>query len=227
MLTMRCRGKAQKWYIRGSATYGERIAEVAEFSSGTIDKAVASHLMAERERELREELIFGPKAVAARGIMADAFEAYLTKPKPPNSTDVARIGVMNERIGAMALSDPRAALHAFREVYLTRHAPAGQDRYRSLLQAAVKVYNERYDMPVIAPRRGSSIRAASKLSASRRISKSVSTTITRRASRLLSSRSCQLSGICGWLSVRNAGGRVRCPWPCFCAFPCCLYARIP
>jgi hypothetical protein len=144
---MRRRGKARNWYIRGTVVYGDRIAQVPEFCSGTSDKPAASHLMAEREREIREALIFGPRVVLTRSVIADAFEAYLTKPKSPNSTDVVRIGVMNERIGAMSLSDPKAAWHAFREEYLTRHAPAGQDRYRSLLQAAVNVYNERHDLP--------------------------------------------------------------------------------
>ncbi len=147
MLTMRRRGRTRNWYIRGRVAIGEKVALVPEYCAGTRNKEDASLLMATRERELREELLFGPRVVATRGTMANAFEAYLTKSKPPNSTDVVRIGVMNERIGAMALSDPRAAWHAFREAYLTKHAPAGQDRYRSLLQAAVNVYNERYDLP--------------------------------------------------------------------------------
>jgi len=147
MLSMRRRGKAQNWYIRGNVTLGGRSVEVAEYSTGTCDKAAASHLMAMREQELREQLLFGPRATAAKAVIADAFEAYLTKPKPPNSTDVVRVGVMNERIGAMSLGDPKAAWHAFREAYLLNHAPAGQDRYRSLLQAAINVYHDRHGLP--------------------------------------------------------------------------------
>jgi integrase len=147
MLSMRRRGNAQNWYIRGKVALGARVAIVPEYCTGTRDRDAASHLMAAREQELREELLFGPRAVTVGGTIADAFEAYLAKPKVPNSTDVVRIGVMNERIGAMALSDPKAAWHSFREAYLTRHAPAGQDRYRSLLQAAINVYNERHDLP--------------------------------------------------------------------------------
>lgn len=56
--------------------------------------------MAERERELREQLMFGPRVVVARATLADAFDAYLGKPKPPRSTDVVRVGVLNEHIGA-------------------------------------------------------------------------------------------------------------------------------
>ena len=147
MLTMRRRGKEQNWYIRGQVTLGERVAIVSEYCSGTRSKEDASHLMASLEGELREQLLFGLRVVTTRGTIADAFEAYLTKPKAPNSTDVVRVGVMNERIGQMALSDPKAAWHGFREDYLTSHAPAGQDRYRSLLQAAINVYNERHDLP--------------------------------------------------------------------------------
>jgi hypothetical protein len=147
MLKMRRRGKAQNWYIRGYAALGDKRLDVAEFWTNTTDAEAASHLMAAREQALREELMFGPKAKTIRASIADAFEAYLTKPTPPNSTDVVRIGVMNERIGEMSLSEPKAAWHAFREAYLTAHAPARQDRYRSLLQAAINVYNERHDLP--------------------------------------------------------------------------------
>jgi integrase len=146
---MRRRGRAQNWYIRGYVALGDRRVDIPEFCTNTDDKDAASHLMAVREQELREELMFGPKVRVVRAEVADAFEAYLTKPRPPNSTDVVRIGVMNERIGTMPLSDPKAAWHAFREAYLMCHAPAGQDRYRSLLQAAVNVYNERYDLPAL------------------------------------------------------------------------------
>ncbi len=149
MLRLRRRGKRGTWYIRGSVTLGERRIVVAEYSTGTCDKAAASHLMAVREQELREQLLFGPRAVAASAVIADAFELYLTKPKPPNSTDVVRVGVMNERIGAMSLGDAKAAWHSFREAYLRSHAPAGQDRYRSLLQAALNVHAERYDLPPV------------------------------------------------------------------------------
>lgn len=106
MLTIRRRGSAGKWYVRGSVTLGERSIDVAEFSTGTADEDAARHLMAERERCLREELMFGPRVVLTRATISDVFEAYLTG-----------------------------------------HAPAGQDRYRSLLQAAVNVYNERHELP--------------------------------------------------------------------------------
>ena len=106
MLSIRRRGSAGKWYVRGSVTLGDRSIDVTEFSTGTTDKAAARHLMGERERELREELMFGPRVVAKRAVIADAFDAYLSKPKRPNSSDILRVGVMNDRIGRMALSDP-------------------------------------------------------------------------------------------------------------------------
>ena len=146
MLTLRRRGCAGTWYVRGSVSLGERRVVIAEFSTGTGDEDAARHLMAERERALREELMFGPRAVASRAVIADAFEAYLSKPKRPNSSDVLRVGMMNERIGDMALSDPRAAWRAFQDAFLVGHAPAGQDRYRSLLQACINVWQERHDL---------------------------------------------------------------------------------
>jgi integrase len=149
MLTIRRRGRAGNWYVRGSVTLGERSIDVSEFSTGTSDEDAARHLMSERERGLREELMFGPRVVAARAVIADAFDAYLSKPKRPNSSDILRVGVMNERIGDMALSDPRAAWRAFQDAFLAGHAPAGQDRYRSLLQACINVWQERHDLQPI------------------------------------------------------------------------------
>ena len=110
MLTLRRRGSAGKWYVRGSVTLGERFVDVPEFSTGTTDEDAARHVMLERERALREELMFGPRVVASRAVIADAFEAYLAKPKRPNSSDILRVGVMNDRIGAMPLTDPESSV---------------------------------------------------------------------------------------------------------------------
>lgn len=149
MLTIRRRGSAGKWYMRGYVSLGERTITVAEFSTGTTEEDAARHLMAERERALREELMFGPRAVASRAVIADAFDAYLAKPKRPNSSDILRVGVMNERIGNMSLADPRAAWRTFQDAFLAGYAPAGQDRYRSLLQACINVWQERHDLPPV------------------------------------------------------------------------------
>ena len=140
MLTMRQRGKARIYYIRGSVSYGSKRIDVPEFSSRTSDKDAAAQLMAETETELREELRFGPKAKVARATIADAFGAYLTKPNRPNSSDILRVGKMNEMIGALSMADPHAAWSTFRQAHLIDHAPAGQERYRCVLQAAVNVY---------------------------------------------------------------------------------------
>ena len=87
--------------------------------------------------------------VAGRSVIADAFDAYLAKPKRPHSSDVLRIGVMNELIGTMSLGDPKAAWRTFQDARLVGHAPAGQDRYRSLLQDAINVWQERHDLPPV------------------------------------------------------------------------------
>lgn len=147
MLSMRKRGKAQNFYIRGSITLGDRSVEVAEYSSGTPDKDAAAHLMAQKELELREQLMFGPRATASRATMNDAFDAYLNKAPKPHSTDVVRVEVMRTHIGTNNLTDARAAWHEFRDDYLLGHAPAGQDRYRSLLQACVNVYHDKHELP--------------------------------------------------------------------------------
>lgn len=102
--------------------------------------------MAQLEIELREQLMFGPKAASAKAMLADAFQAYLTKAKKPHSTDVLRVGILNEWIGAMSLTEAKTAWQTFREGYLLGHAPSGQDRYRSLLQACVNVYHDKHDL---------------------------------------------------------------------------------
>jgi hypothetical protein len=149
MLTIRRRGSAGKWYVRGTVSLDDRFIEVREFCTGTANKSAARHVMLERERCLREELMFGPRVVAGRSVIADAFAAYLAKPKRPHSSDVLRVGVMNEVIGAMPLVNPKAAWRTFQDARLVGHAPAGQDRYRSLLQAAINVWQERHDLPPI------------------------------------------------------------------------------
>jgi integrase len=147
MLTSRKRGKAQNYYIRGSVRLGEKTVVVPEFSTGTGDEGAAAHLMAQLEIELREQLLFGPKAVTAKATLSDAFEAYLIKPKKPHSTDVLRVGILNDWIGAISLAEAKAAWQIFREGYLLGHAPSGQDRYRSLIQSCINVYHEKHDLP--------------------------------------------------------------------------------
>jgi integrase len=147
MLSTRRRGKAQIIYIRGSVRLGDKAIIVSEHSTGTSSEDAASHLMAELETELREQLMFGSRAVAVRAVLADAFDAYLSKAPKPHSTDVVRIGVLNDWVGEMSLGNVKAAWSHFREGYLLGHAPAGQDRYRSLLQACVNVYHDKHDLP--------------------------------------------------------------------------------
>lgn len=142
MLSMRKRGKAQIFYIRGTVTLGDRRINVKEYSSGTSDRDAAAHELNKKERELREQLMFGPRALVAQVTVADAFEAYLSKPAKPNSSDILRIGKLNEIIGEMPMSDPHAAWTKFRTSYLTDHKPAGQDRYRCVLQAAINFYRD-------------------------------------------------------------------------------------
>lgn len=47
----------------------------------------------------------------------------------------------------MSLREPKQAWERFRRAYLSGHAPAGQDRYRAVFQAAVNIYRELHDLP--------------------------------------------------------------------------------
>jgi integrase len=140
MLTMRARGAKKIYYIRGTVSYGDRRIDVPEFSSGTSSRDAASNLMAQHEQRLFKQLMFGPEAQVAQATMADAFEAYLNKPTPPNSSDRLRLTKLNEAIGGLPLNDPLTAWRIFRNDHLLKHEPSGQDRYRSLLQSAVNVF---------------------------------------------------------------------------------------
>lgn len=93
--------------------------------------------------------MFGRRAVAAKATIADALAAYLQKPKRPNSSDIIRVGKLNAIIGGLPLNEPTEAWRLFRARYLSGHDPAGQDRYRSVLQAAVNVFNESHGLDPI------------------------------------------------------------------------------
>lgn len=146
MLSIRTRGKNRIYYIRGSVSLGNKRIDVKEFSTGTNDRDAASHLMAEYETKMRHRLMFGPAAIVAQGCIADAFECYLSKAKPPGPSDVLRIGKLNALIGDLSLREPKQAWEQFRRAYLTGHEPAGQDRYRAVFQAAVNVYHDLHDL---------------------------------------------------------------------------------
>ena len=149
MLTLRPRGKSGIYSIRGSiALDGQRI-DVKEFSTGTSDRDAASHLMALHETRLRNRLLFGPSAEIVHETIADAFESYLTKAKGPHPSDVIRVGKMNELIGSLPLTQHREAWKIFRTSYLGGHAPAGQDRYRSTLQAAINEHRSEAGLDAI------------------------------------------------------------------------------
>lgn len=149
MLSIRRRGKNGIFYIRGSVALGDKRIDVKEFSSGTCDADAASHLIAEYETKLRHQLMFGPAALVAEGIMADAFDSYLSKARPPCASDILRIGKLNILIGELALREPKQAWEQFRRAYLTGHDPAGQDRYRAVFQAAVNVHHELHGLAPI------------------------------------------------------------------------------
>lgn len=82
----------------------------------------------------------------AQGKIADTFESYLTKAKPPCPYDVLRIGKLNGLIGDFSLGEPKQAWEHFRRAYLTGHDPAGQGRYRAVFQAAINVHHDLHDL---------------------------------------------------------------------------------
>jgi integrase len=152
MLSLRTRGKSKIYYIRGHVSLGGNTIEVKEVSTGTSDRDAAAQVKAELETRLRNKLLFGPAADIAAHTIADAFESYITKPKPPCAADLIRIGRLNKAIGNMALGDYREAWRDFRQEHLASHAPGGQDRYRSVLQAAINEHREQHGLERVKPK---------------------------------------------------------------------------
>jgi hypothetical protein len=113
MLTLRPRGKHATLYIRGTVTLGDKRLVVSEYSSGTSDRDAASHLMQNQETKLREELMFGPAASVASGVLADAFASYLSKTPVPCGSDILRIGKLNEIIGDLSLGQVKQGWESF------------------------------------------------------------------------------------------------------------------
>ena len=132
MLTMRRRGKNGTYSIRGSVSLGDQCIKVVEFSSGTSDADAASHLMAEYETKLRNQLMFGPAAALSQGCLSGAFASYLSKPVRPCPADILRIGKLNALVGGMSLREPRQSWETFRRAHLLGHDPAGQHRHRAV-----------------------------------------------------------------------------------------------
>jgi len=146
VLSLRTRGKSGIYYIRGSVSLNGQTIDVKEFSTGTSDKDAASHVMAQYEMQLRNELLFGPAAKLVDGVLADAFATYLNKAERPHPSDVLRIGILNRHVGDMSLREVRKAWDHFRREYLSEHALGGQDRYRALFQAAVNSHHALHDI---------------------------------------------------------------------------------
>jgi len=70
---------------------------VPEFSTWTTDEDAGAFLIAQKEIELRERLMFGGRAIVAKATIADALDAYLNKAPKPHSTDGVRVEVMSPR----------------------------------------------------------------------------------------------------------------------------------
>jgi len=84
--------------------------------------------------------MFGASVKLVNATIADAFNSYLSKTPPPCPSDILRIGKLNPVIGDMKLDELQEAWNMYRVDHLSAHKPAGQDRYRGALQAAVNVY---------------------------------------------------------------------------------------
>lgn len=131
------------WCRRASwGSLNQIVCALRFFYGVTLDRAEIPEriVYARMPRKLPTILSVDPAAVVAQGTIADAFNSYLSKAKPPCPSDILRIGKLNERIGELSLREPKQAWEQFRRAYLIHHAPAGQDGYRSVFQAAINTY---------------------------------------------------------------------------------------
>lgn len=137
------------WYAGGVVRVGKEKVEVAEYSTGCVERSVADHVAAQRDAEIRRELLEGPTGRSRRVTMAEVLALYIERPGGVKNYDVARVLAFNEAMGARPLTE---AIAAWQDWIRARGAlkPATVARSRATLQAALNHGAEALGLP--APR---------------------------------------------------------------------------
>lgn len=135
-LSIRQRGEV--WYARGTIRVGKKVVDVAEFSTGCRARAEASTVAHNKEAEIRETLLGGDKARAAKLTVADCFLLYLKRPGGVPDSDADRVAEMNEHIGHMPFSEASVAWGMWLAHRGGDWAAATAARWRSIYVAALR-----------------------------------------------------------------------------------------
>ena len=134
------------WYAGGTVKVGKQSVQVAEYSTGCLDRASADHVAASRDAEIRREVLEGPAGRARSLTIAEALTAYIDRPGGVKDYDAARVLAFNHAMGHRPISD---ALPAWQD-WLRSHAnlmPATIARSRATLQAALNHGAEALSIP--------------------------------------------------------------------------------
>lgn len=143
------RKRGRVWYAAGTVRVGKEVREVAEYSTGCADRAAGEHVAAQRDAEIRREILEGPSGRARSVTIGQALTAYIDRPGGVKDYDKARILDFARSMGGRAMFD---ALPAWQD-WLRSHShlmPATIARSRATLQAALNHGAEALSIP--APR---------------------------------------------------------------------------
>ncbi len=143
------RKRGRVWYAAGTVRVGKEVREVAEYSTGCADRAAGEHVAAQRDAEIRREILEGPSGRARSVTIGQALTAYIDRPGGVKDYDKARILDFARSMGGRAMFD---ALPAWQD-WLRAHSnlmPATIARSRATLQAALNHGAEALSIP--APR---------------------------------------------------------------------------
>lgn len=137
-MAINVRKRGDIWYARGTIRVGKRLVEVPEFSTGCSARHEAETVAHDKEREIRDGLIGGEKARAARLTIADCFLAYLKRPGGVPAGDEERIQRLNDLIGHMPFNEAPSAWGKWLVERCSHIAPSTAARWRSIFVAALR-----------------------------------------------------------------------------------------
>ena len=131
------RRRGATWYAGGTVRVGQETILVAEFSTGCRARTDAEAVAAQRDRDIRDDVLAGPAGRAPRLIIADCLLSYLSRPGGVKAWDAARIAEFNETIGHRPLAQAVDAWRIWVQARAGAQLPTSVARWRAALQAAL------------------------------------------------------------------------------------------
>lgn len=134
-LHLRLRGTV--WHARGTVRVGDKVAKIAEFSTGRAARAEAEKVAGDREKEVAGDLLDGAAGRAKRLTLIVCILAYMRRPGGVPAYDNFRLQDLGERIGSRLLSEAPEAWAEWLRTRGASMAPGTAARWRAILQAAI------------------------------------------------------------------------------------------